>query len=248
MSDRRRRPWEGPEWKDDPEAAADRAAAESGPMTEGEMQAMAARHWRRRADQAAGWHGANPSADTEERERAFSHRVGAEGTAAWFEAGRPQSPEDGQAETLEKMRALYAETANPYFMWRAVSIALHSERPEVPEWCLAPFRASVNMIAILGKPGMPEATPANIAKHLGLSRQGYSAHAMAERQERAWEEAQRAERLHEEGMTLERARVVATEFRVRDPAVLRRRARHKRKAEEKEGKPPEKSDPDPSAA
>ncbi len=91
MNDHRRRLWRGPEWKNDPEASADRTAVGSGPMDESEIHAVAARHWRRSADRAAKWHAANPRADAEERDRAFSHRVGAEGNAEWFEAGVSQN-------------------------------------------------------------------------------------------------------------------------------------------------------------
>lgn len=240
---RRRWAWEYTEWHDDPHAANDRAALANGPMNSSDADAAAARYFRRCSDHAAKWIADSPSAETEDRDRAASYRAAMERNAELAERGWSHDPDAAVERALQEMERAYAETGNRYFVWRAISMSLHRDPPSLPDWCVAPLRATAGMIAILGLPGARPATGANILAALDLTRQGRSAHVMARRHEKKVREAEWAAKLNAKGMPVERARAAATGFRVRDTDTLRHQANRKRKG--RGVKPPAKSSPDP---
>ncbi|WP_157033766.1 hypothetical protein [Belnapia moabensis] len=228
MTRRASKAWEYHEWNDDPEAAEDRRAIDSGHMGEPESDAALGRYWRRCAAYAAAWLAANPTVAPDQRARALTYRLGAERNANQAEAGRPHDPKTAAAAALARYEKGYLATGNRLFMWQALALTLRQQPPILPQWCITPLQATATSLDSLAKPGKtPKA--AEILAALKLTRGGRSRYVNARNQARAREEADLADRLHAEGIPLDLARVAATDFRVSNRRSARRTFKRSRK-------------------
>lgn len=229
---RKPHPWEYPHsFDDDPEAKAERRELDhergspSGGSS-GTLERAVTAYWQRHGDHADAWLRANPEADQRQRDRAFAYRVAAARNARTAGGLKP-SPL-----IRPDLERLFRETGNPLYVWQAV--AWEASVPEmpgcsggsagpatVPGWCARELVALARRLTILGHPGTPAGTDANVKRALGLTSQGFNAYGERDRRRRDQERADFVAELVAAGLPEQRARAVAHPH-ITDPRALRR--------------------------
>jgi hypothetical protein len=214
----RRPPWEYPhDFADDPAGTQDHKLLESfdgggASLTEDDLHRMTHAYFQRHVDHVTAWLAANSDAPREQRDSAFAYRVAMERNART--AGGAIQDEYVPLD----LQRLYTETKNPLFVWQAISWALQSAKLgngtdraasiELPVWCIPMLRQIAAQLVVLGQPGTPRATTANVVKIIGLTSRGSSAFKDRDRRMRDLHKATYVAELVDAGLPVGRARKV----------------------------------------